>query len=284
MSVSPLSVKLATALASRDERRTRRRLPHTHTAASSPRIDFNSNDYLSLSTDQRLRNLFLQKLKDAPDILGACGSRLLVNGKAHAALEERLRTFYGWEAVLLFNSGYDANIGFFSSIPQSGDVIVHDEYIHASVYDGMKASRVPHALFPFSHNSLQSLRQVLEKLLVDRPGLRSGATSAFLVVESVYSMEGTFSPLLDIVELLESLFPKRNAHLVVDEVHATGIYGPKGRGRVAELRLESKVLACLHTFGKALAASGGASPLVRHHCTDSERQHRSGYLDQRPGS
>ena len=248
-------------------------------------IDFNSHDYLSLSSSQRLRNLFLQKLKDAPDILGSGGSRLLVNGKAHAVVEERLRRFFGWEAALLFNSGYDANIGFFSCLPQSGDVIVHDEYIHASVHDGMKASRARHALYPFSHNRLQSLQQVLEKLLVDRPGLRLGTTSVFLVVESVYSMEGTFSPLLGIVELLESLFPKRNAHLVVDEVHATGIYGPQGRGRVAQLQLESKVFACLHSFGKALAASGGTRPRVQwHYGTDSKLAHCSGYLDQRPSS
>jgi 8-amino-7-oxononanoate synthase len=283
MSNSALVAKLTAALASRDERRTRRYLADTCTAVSSPLIDFASYDYLSFSKSQRLRELFLLRLRDAPDVLGSGGSRLQVNGKAHTVLEERLRTFFGSEAVLVFNSGYDANFGFFSCVPQLGDVVVHDEYIHASVHDGMRASHARHALFPFSHNCLHSLRQVLEKLLADRPGLRSGTTSVFLVVESVYSMEGTASPLLEMVELLESLFPKRNAHVVVDEVHATGIYGPQGRGRVAELRLESRVLACIHGFGKALSASGGANLLFQHRGPNSKPTHYSRYYNQHPG-
>ncbi len=252
-----LRAKLAAALASRDKRMIRRRLPETNSAPSSNLIDFQTNDFLSLSSSKLLRNLYLKKLNDAPDILGASGSRLLVNGQAHEDLEERIKKIFRSEAALLFNSGYDANIGFFSTIAQPGDVIVHDEHIHASVIDGMKSSRVRDALFPFSHNSLHSMRDLLTKLLEDRPGLRSGANSVIVVVESVYSMEGSFAPLLGIVELLESLFPGGNAHLVVDESHSTGIFGPQGRGSVAQLGLESKVFARLITFGKSLAVSGG---------------------------
>ena len=94
--------------------------------------------------------------------------------------------------------------------------------------DGVKSSRARDALFPFSHNSTHSLWNVLTKLLEDRPGLRLGANSVIVVVESIYSMEGSFAPLISIVELLESLFPRENTHLVVDEVHAIGIYGPQG--------------------------------------------------------
>lgn len=260
MTDTPLRAKLAAALASRDKRMIRRRLTNPHSASSSNLIDFQSNDYLSLSSSNLLRNLFLKKLNNAPDILGAGGSRLLVNGKAHMDLEERFCKMFQSEAALLFTSGYDANTGFFSSIAQSGDVIVYDEHIHASVFDGMRSSRVRDALFPFSHNSLQSMQDVLTKLLEDRPGLCSGANSVFVAVESVYSMEGTFAPLLGIVELLEYLFPRGNAHFVVDEAHATGIYGPQGKGRVAQLGLESKVFARFLTFGKALAVSGGTYP------------------------
>lgn len=279
-----LGAKLAAALASRDKRMIRRRLPDTNSASSSNLIDFQSNDYLSLSTSNLLRRLFLKKLNDSPDILGTGGSRLLVNGSAHENLEERLKKIFQFEAALLFSSGYNANIGFFSTIPQSGDAIVHDEHIHASVIDGMKSSRVRDALFPFAHNSLHSIRDVLTKLLEDRPSFRSGANSVLVVVESVYSMEGSFAPLLGIVELLESLFPRGNAHLVVDEVHAMGIHGPQGRGRVAQLGLESKVLAQILTFGKSLGVSGGTYSHVRHYRTHFYVTRCSGYLDQRSGS
>jgi 8-amino-7-oxononanoate synthase len=262
-----LYARLSAALTSREDRLIRRRLPDPNTAVTSATatasqgvvlIDFNSNDYLSLSTSPVLRDRYLQKLKDAPDILGSGGSRLLVNGRPHSGLEKRLGKFFRSESALLFNSGFDANVGFFSCIPQPGDVVVYDEYIHASVHDGIRSSRAKGAQFLFKHNSVESLRSVLVKLLEERPELRSGENSVFVAVESLYSMDGTFSPLAEIVQALEAVFPKGNAHLVVDEAHATGIYGPQGRGRVAQLGLESKVLARLHTFGKALAASGGA--------------------------
>ena len=257
---SALEAALASALTSREQRSIRRRLPDPETSSTnSPLIDFNSNDYLSLSRSSVLRDHFLKKLSEAPDILGSGGSRLLVNGRAHAALEARLCKFFNTETALLFNSGFDANVGFFSCIPQTGDVVVYDEYIHASVHDGVKASRARDAQFSFSHNSLQDLRKLLVCLNQDRDTLRSGQNSLFLAVESLYSMDGTFAPLQEIVDLLDEVFPLKNAYLVVDEAHSTGIYGRQGRGRVALLGLEDRVLARLHTFGKALAANGGTS-------------------------
>ncbi|KAF8193376.1 pyridoxal phosphate-dependent transferase [Pholiota molesta] len=253
---SALSKSLSAALASRDARWIRRRLPDPNTSSSdSPLIDFNSNDYLSLSHSTKLRAHLLARLSEAPDVLGSGGSRLLVNGRAHAALEARLADFFRTETVLLFNSGFDANVGFFSCIPQSGDTIVYDEYIHASVHDGMRASRAT-AQFSFSHNSLSDLRRLLCRLLEERSGLGTGQNSLFLSVESLYSMDGTFSPLREIADMLDELFPLNNGYLIVDEAHSTGIYGPQGRGRVAQLGLEHRVLARLHTFGKALAATG----------------------------
>jgi 8-amino-7-oxononanoate synthase len=253
-----LEAQLISALHSREERSIRRRLPEPSTfSSSSGPIDFSSNDYLSLASSPTLRDVFLKKLRDAPDILGSGGSRLLVNGQAHSALEARLAQFFRSPAAILFNSGFDANVGFFSCVPQIGDVVVYDEYIHASVHDGIRASRARGAHYPFEHNSMLAFRALLTKLLNERPELRSGQSSMFVAVESLYSMDGTFAPLVEIVKILDECFPQRNGYLVVDEAHSTGIYGPQGRGRVAQLGLEDKVLARLHTFGKALAATGG---------------------------
>ncbi|KAF8650597.1 hypothetical protein AX16_005182 [Volvariella volvacea WC 439] len=233
-------------------------------------IDFSSNDYLSLSTSPHLRTHFLSKLASVPPtqpILGSGGSRLLVNGILHANLERRLLRFFGGaEAALLFNSGYDANVGLFSSLPQEGDVALVDEYVHASVHDGLRASRLVRArprakgnsdpYYTFSHNSVVSFHQALLSLLRAHPSLKSGHASLFVAVESLYSMDGTFAPLKEIVEILDQELPLGNGYLIVDEAHATGVYGPQGKGRVVELGLESKVLVRLHTFGKALAATG----------------------------
>ncbi len=252
---SSLDAKLGAALRSRDERQIRRRLSDPD--ADAGLVDFHTNDYLSLSHSPDLRARFLSKLHVAPEILGSGGSRLLVNGHAHSALEARLAIFFGSPTALLFNSGFDANVGFFSCIPQPGDVVVLDEYIHASVHDGVRSSRARDAQFTFEHNCLTSLGDVLLRLLHARPGLSTGENSLFVAVESLYSMDGTVAPLSQIVEMLETLLPNGNGYLVVDEAHATGIYGPNGKGLVAMLGLEHRVLARLHTFGKALAGSGG---------------------------
>lgn len=254
----PLTEKLNDALVSREKRLIRRKLYDP--SADAHLVDFSTNDYLSLSLSPALRSRFLSKLQAEPHILGSGGSRLLVNGHAHAALEARLTAFFRAPAALLFNSGFDANVGFFSCVPQPGDVVVFDEHIHASVHDGMRASRVEKAArVPFAHNSVSALRSTLERLLHARPGLASGENSAFVAVETLYSMDGTLAPLLQIVETMEELFPHGNGYVVVDEAHSTGVYGPQGRGLVAALGLEDRIFARLHTFGKALAATGGAS-------------------------
>ncbi|KAG6836369.1 hypothetical protein H0H93_008730 [Arthromyces matolae] len=265
MNKPTLFTKLRTALTSRETRLIRRRLPEPSTSSAPDLIDFNSNDYLSLSTSPILRDRFLSKLNASPDILGSGGSRLLVNGIVHNAFENRLRTFFGAEAALLFNSGFDANVGFFTCIPQPGDAVIYDEYIHASVHDGMRASRASDALYPFRHNDMGSFKHVLTQVKREHP-----EASVFVAVESLYSMDGTFAPLKEISEALDG----KDMHLVVDEAHATGVYGPLGRGRVAELGLENRVLARLHTFGKALAATGAViltSTLIRDYLLNYAR-------------
>ncbi|KAH7928304.1 PLP-dependent transferase, partial [Leucogyrophana mollusca] len=292
--MSTLNDKLRAALKSREERHILRRLPDPtpgpSPTSSSPLTDFTSNDYLSLSSSPHLRRLFLAKLSSAPHVLGTTASRLLSNPAPHAQLEARLARYLRADAALLFTSGYDANVGFFSAVPQAGDVVVYDEYIHASVHDGMRASRcadrapnpntyaytdtttsTPASLLPFAHNSLPALLTVLKTLLRHRPALADGTSSVFIAVESLYSMDGTLAPLLAIVEAAETLFPRGNAHVVVDEAHATGVYG---RGRVVEMGLEGRVLARLCTFGKALAGSGAViltTELIRDYLVNYAR-------------
>jgi 8-amino-7-oxononanoate synthase len=252
-SSSPLGVALVAALASREARSIRRQLPSPNAASLA---DFTSNDYLSLSSSPLLRSHFLQRLSDAAYILGSGGSRLLVNGRAHAQLENRLKNFFGSEEALLFNSGFDANTAFFECIPQPGDVVVYDEHVHASVHDGLRSSRIRSGdRLRFRHNDVADLKRVL-KGVRERP-LVCG--SVFVAVESVYSMDGTVLPLREVCDAVEGA----NGWLVVDEAHATGLYGPQGKGRVAMAGLEHRVLARLCTFGKALGASGGESDSPR---------------------
>jgi 8-amino-7-oxononanoate synthase len=235
--------------------------------AAAP-TDFSSNDFLSLSSSPLLRARLLAALNAAPSILGSGGSRILVYNHAHATLEARLARSFRAPAALLFNSGFDANAGFFACIPQPGDALIYDAAIHASVHDGVRASRIaPRLRRSFAHNDVRALRAVLRELRAEYPVVadsEGGESSVFVAVESVYSMDGTVAPLREMLDVMEEVFPERNAHLVVDEAHATGIYGPGGRGMVALLGLEDRVLARLHTFGKALAASGGVcAPKLR---------------------
>lgn len=264
--MTALERTISSALHKREQSLIRRRLPQPKSFPSP--VDFSSNDYLSLSSSLELRAAFLRAAAAAPprELLGSGGSRLLVPLRAHAALEARLAKFFDVPATLLFNSGFDANAGFFASVPQAGDAVILDELIHASVHDGVRASRARDCQYISSHNDVHALDDVCLRILRERPGVADGNNSVFVAVESVYSMDGTFAPLTEIVELLERRFPRRNAYLVVDEAHATGVYGPHGRGRVVELGLEQKVFARLHTFGKALAGTGGApaSSIQRH--------------------
>jgi 7-keto-8-aminopelargonate synthetase-like enzyme len=222
-------------------------------------VDFSSNDYLSLASSPDLRTRFIDRLHASPNILGARGSRLLDGGTLeHALLEERLSAFFDVPAALLYTSGYDANVGFFSCVPRAQDIVLHDELIHASVHDGLRASRVSKAsTAAFAHNDVRALGRILARLVGEREDVRGGTSNVFIAVESLYSMDGDVAPLAAICETVERLLPNHNGHIVVDEAHATGVYGPHGRGLVAHFGLEDRIAARLHTFGKALAGSGG---------------------------
>jgi 8-amino-7-oxononanoate synthase len=207
-------------------------------------IDFCSNDYLGFAHSKEFKLMFEDEMKKYPNYqMGSGGSRLLAgNDTFTETLENEIAEFHMAENSLLFNSGYDANIGLFSSLPQRGDTIISDEYIHASIIDGIRLSHATR--FVFKHNDLQSLEQKL----------RLAKGRIFIIVESIYSMDGDEAPLAQIAEIAI----KFDAALIVDEAHATGIFGKSGRGLVHELDLCDQVFARIITFGKGMGTHGAA--------------------------
>lgn len=217
-----------------NERRTqdslrRLRLPEGKT-------DFCSNDYLGIVTNALIGTA--QGLAH-----GSGGSRLLAGN--YPLIEETERALAGFhqaEAGLLFNSGYDANMGVLSCVPQRGDVILYDQLSHASIRDGIRLSFAQ--AFSFLHNDLDDLER---RLLAVRDGGR-----VFVVTESVFSMDGDLAPLEAILALCRSY----DAHLILDEAHATGVIGKAGEGLAQDQGLHAACLARIHTFGKAVGCHG----------------------------
>lgn len=249
------------ALQGREAKSSRRRL----TLPPPGAVDFSSNDFLSLSTSPLLRTRYLQELsrcysetKTNPP-LASGGSRLLDGNSAYAeALERFIAAFHDAPTGLLFNSGFDANVGVFSCVPQPGDVIVYDEMIHASVHEGMRLSRAGKRV-SFRHNSAAALRKVLAALVKEDSLIADAKRNVFVAVESLYSMDGDTAPLREILNVIQSLLPRGNGYLIVDEAHATGVFGPRGAGIVQELGVQKQVFIRTHTFGKALASHGGTA-------------------------
>ena len=205
-------------------------------------IDFCSNDYLGLAKAPEIHEKITQ-LYVSGYPLGSTGSRLISGDSSeYQSLERYLSHFHNGQSALIFNSGYDANVGFFSTIPQRGDIIFYDELCHASIRDGIRLSLAKS--YSFIHNDIDALRRKLE--------LANG--TVFVCVESIYSMDGDIAPL----EALVALCVEFDANIIVDEAHSTGIYGDKGEGLIVSLNLQDKVFARLHTFGKAMGAHGAA--------------------------
>jgi 8-amino-7-oxononanoate synthase len=223
----------------------------------SARIDFCSNDYLGI-----VRNRLMEE-KAGASILnyrhGSTGSRLLAGNSLLAEdTESKLAAFHEAEAGLIFNSGFDANVGLLASVPQRGDTVIYDYLSHASLRDGIRLSFAQS--FSFRHNDLDDLEKKL--------GVATG--NIFVVTESVFSMDGDMAPLTDMAELCE----KYRANLVVDEAHATGALGEKGEGLVQQLNLQSKCFARIHTFGKAVGCHGAVilgSHLLRQYLVNFSR-------------
>jgi len=209
------------------------RLPHG--------IDLVSNDYLGLASHPHLSQAMRSALDHLPS--GSGGSRLLRgHHEIFEIVEDRLARFCGTEAALLFGSGYAANIGLLQAVIAAGDTIVSDERNHASLIDGIRLTRAETCIYP--HQDLHALEALLQKPRQGR---------ALVVTESVFSMDGDHTPLQAVCDIAD----RRGAAVIVDEAHATGLYGRRGSGRVEELGLRDRVLATVHTGGKALG-SGGA--------------------------
>lgn len=227
----------------------------------SAATDFSSNDFLGLAQSPLLRDQFLNLLNRHNSThsfpLGSGGSRLLDGNSAFAEeLESRIATFHRAPAALLCNSGFDANVSVFSSVPQAGDVVIHDELIHASCREGLRLSRATSTM-SFLHNDVANLKAQIQAACADNQSLQSGQATLFVAVESVYSMDGDIAPLSSILDVMNQTLPLGNSKLVVDEAHATGVLGPLGAGIVARDSLEDKIFIRIHTFGKALAGNGG---------------------------
>jgi 8-amino-7-oxononanoate synthase len=202
-------------------------------------IDFSSNDYLGFARDEEHKQKVIQRFSEQQFHVGSTGSRLISgNSEFVEELESRIAQFHRAQAALIFNSGYDANVGFFSSVPKKGDTVIYDELIHASIRDGIRLGLAKS--FSFKHNDIEDLKKKITKAEGD----------VFVVVEAVYSMDGDQSPLQEICNL--------NVNVVVDEAHSAGVFGEKGEGLVCDLNLENKVYARLITYGKAFGAHGAA--------------------------
>ncbi|KAF5691255.1 pyridoxal phosphate-dependent major domain-containing protein [Fusarium denticulatum] len=223
------------------------------------KVDFSSNDFLSLATSGLLRDAFLEELKANPNFsVGSTASRIADGNNAYMeAVEKQIADFHGAEGALLVGSGYDGNCAIFSAVPRPGDVIVYDELIHASAHDGMKSSMAATQL-PFKHNDAEALREVLVELKTNQSLIRDGSRCVLVAVESVYSMDGDVTPLAEIVSVVEEIFPAGNGQIIIDEAHSTGLLGKNGRGLVCDLGLEKKVAIRLHTYGKGLGTTGAA--------------------------
>ncbi|WP_223032498.1 aminotransferase class I/II-fold pyridoxal phosphate-dependent enzyme [Hanstruepera marina] len=212
-------------------------------------VDFSSNDYLGFSKNENIFNetheyLAGHHIKQN----GATGSRLLSGNHAlYQLVETVLREFHKADAALIFNSGYDANIGFFSCVPQRHDIVLYDEYVHASIRDGISMCHA-HA-YKFAHNDLSDLDGLLKR---HSESVVDSNITIYVVTESVFSMDGD-SPHL---ETLAQLCTNYHAHLVVDEAHAIGVLGDYGKGLIQKLGLERQIFARIVTFGKALGAHG----------------------------
>lgn len=207
--------------------------------------DFASNDYLGWSQSELIFDETHQLLLDRNiKNNGATGSRLLSgNHQLYTETEDFIARFHQSESALIFNSGYDANVGFFSSVPQRGDLILYDELCHASIRDGIQLSKAK--AYKFNHNDFEDLEQLIQ---------RNPNTTLYIVTETVFSMDGDCPNLEELV----SVSNKYNCYLVVDEAHALGVFGEQGEGLVQMLGLQDEIFARIMTFGKGLGCHGAA--------------------------
>jgi 8-amino-7-oxononanoate synthase len=241
-----LPEKLLQKLRNRIENNSLRQLTN-----SNSRVDFSSNDYLGFAHSELIFDKAHQYLLDNNfKINGATGSRLLSgNHQLYEESESLIAQFHQSESALIFNSGYDANVGFFSSVPQKGDLILYDELCHASIRDGIQLSNAK--AFKFQHNDFEDL----EKKIINFNGnFNENDSIIYIVTETVFSMDGDCPNMEELVAVSN----KYNCYLVVDEAHSLGVFGSSGEGLVQMLGLQNQVFARIMTFGKGLGCHGAA--------------------------
>lgn len=214
-------------------------------------IDFASNDYLALARAPRMKKAVSAAL-EAGTPIGASGSRLLRgNCEEHESLEAEAARFFGAETALFFGSGYVANFAVLTTLPQRGDLLVLDSLLHASIHEGARAGRAEFR--ESAHNDSQLVENTIRDWRAE-----GGKGRVWIVVESLYSMDGDFAPLEELVGIAD----RYDAFLMVDEAHATGVYGERGRGLTAPYEGREN-LVVVHTCGKALGAAGALITATR---------------------
>lgn len=237
-----LSKSLQQKLEQREANNALRQLP-----VANDLIDFASNDYIGFAKNEIIFNETHRLLLDKNiKVNGATGSRLLSGNHAlYQEAEDFIADFHKADTALIFNSGYDANIGFFSAVPQRNDVILYDELCHASIRDGIQMTKAK--AYKFQHNDFEDLEKLIQRC-------QTGLVEVYIATESVFSMDGDSPNLAELTSLAE----KYNCYLVVDEAHALGVFGKQGEGLVQNLGLQDKIFARVVTFGKGLGCHGAA--------------------------
>jgi 8-amino-7-oxononanoate synthase len=206
--------------------------------------DFSSNDYLGLASSPRLAGAVTAAIARGTPV-GSGGSRLLRgNHPEHEALEAEAASFFGSETALFFSAGFAANAALLATLPQPGDLVVHDALVHASAHDGMRLGRAE--AVSVAHNDAEAFEAAI---VAWRDG--GGRGRPWIVAESLYSMDGDQAPLADLAAIAD----RSDAFLLVDEAHSTGVFGPEGRGLAASLDGRENVVV-LRTCGKALGCEG----------------------------
>ncbi len=222
--------------------------------ATEGMVDFVSNDYLGLSRSDALhRQIAAYDYSGIVNKNGSAGSRLLAGNTPHyTRLEQKLAGIFNAEAALLFNSGYSANLALVASLPQKGDTILYDSLSHVCLKEGAWLSKAES--FSFQHNNLDDLAGKLSRAKGD----------IYVIIESVYSMDGDKAPVQEIIEICKPY----NAQLIVDEAHSTGVMGTNGAGMVCSMGVEQDFLARVYTFGKGMGVHGaciaGSSALIEY--------------------
>ncbi|KAI0156514.1 5-aminolevulinate synthase [Xylariaceae sp. FL1272] len=221
-------------------------------------IDLCSGDILGLSQSPERRAEFLAEFSRHPDFTtGSNGVRLMDGNYTfleHA--EHAIATFHGAEAGLLVGSAFEANVAVWTAVPRPGDVVLYDELVHASTHEGLKQSLALEKV-EFPHNSVEGFRQVLVDVFQTQRLVREAKRSVLVAVESIYSMDGDICPLQELVDVAREISKGQgNVQFVVDEAHSVGVIGPKGAGLVCDLCLQKDIAIVVHSYGKAIGATG----------------------------